>query len=484
MFEKICACLLRLYPSAFRARYEEEALQLYRDRLRDETGMFQRCRLYFDLLLDALVALPQAWGNTSAVSNAAPLVATAQNIPSFRLLDKQPLRPVPILIGSTFSFAALSAFGLMMRLPSPSRSYSISSRPSPIKSVTKRLNHAAPAVNDDHAATANGSGAAGAPQRQSPTGNASTIPVDSGVRLDDAERGRVIRAVASILVAHYVDPQKAHEASDLLLTREKRGEYGAIVDGPTLAGRLTKDIRASTKDSRVLVQYNRHAIPNSPPVPSAAQREEYRAAMLRQNCTIGKVQVLPNNIGYIKFNFFPDPIVCSPIFHASVRRLNQSDAIIFDLRDNTGGIPDMVADVAAELFDKPVLWYNPRATPNASMLPSAHGSKLANKPVYILTSTRTFSGAEHFTYDLKMLKRATVIGETTRGGHPGAVYHIDDHFWMVVPEVRKPSPYGTLDWQGTGVEPDVKVRAADALAIAEKLAARKLRMAVRSGSSR
>src|SRR5262249_804838 len=150
--------------------------------------------------------------------------------------------------------------------------------------------------------------------------------------------------------------------------------------------------------------YNRHAIPNSPPTPLAAQREEYRAAMMRQNCTVEKVQVLPNNIGYIKFNFFPDPTVCSAIFHASIEQLDQSDAIIFDLRDNTGGFPDMVADVAAELFDQPVLWYNPRATPNASMLSPAHDSKLANKPIYILTSSRTFSGGEHFTYDLKMLK--------------------------------------------------------------------------------
>lgn len=129
----------------------------------------------------------------------------------------------------------------------------------------------------------------------------------------------------------------------------------------------------------------------------------------------------------------------------------------------------MVAYVAAELFDQPVLWYNPRATPNPSMLSPASRSKLADKPVYILTSSRTFSGAEHFTYDLKMLKRATIIGEATRGGHPGAAFRIDDHFWMAVPESRKSSPYGTLDWPDTGAEPDVKVKAADALTIAEKL---------------
>ncbi|HLY41600.1 MAG TPA: S41 family peptidase [Terracidiphilus sp.] len=297
-------------------------------------------------------------------------------------------------------------------------------------------------------------------------------PIPDGLRLDPSDRVRVVEAVAAIVRAHYSAPQKAHEASELLLTREKSGAYDAIGDGPTLAERLTQDIQGSTHDSHLMVQYSANAIPSIPPTPSAAQREQYRLAMLKQNCTIERVQVLPGNVGYMKFNFFPDPAACGTTFHASLEKLSRSDAIIFDLRDNAGGLPDMVAELAAMLFDYPVVWYNPLATPNASMLPPAKGRRFARKPVYILTSARTFSGAEHFAYNLKMLKRATVVGETTRGGHQGKPYHIDEHFWMAVPEVRKPGPYGPLDWEGAGVEPDVKVSAPDALAQAEKLAAK------------
>lgn len=471
MSEKIYACLLRLYPPAFRARYQEEVLQLYRDRLRDNPGLSHRFQLHCELLVDALVALPQAWRNTYTASTPSP-VATAESTPSFRLLDEDPIHPASALIGSALSFAAISAFGFMLSFPPHSRSSSSSNQPSPVESVMERLNGAMPIGSDDQPAIAIGSAAAGASHGQSQPNNASAIVVGSVAGLDGAERDRVIHAAASILLAHYVDTQKAHAASDSLLTREKRGEYNAIGDGATLAERLTKDIQSSTHDANVAVQFSRNAIPDSAPVPSAAQREEYRTEMMRQNCTVEKVQVLPNNIGYMKFNFFPEPAVCGTTFHSSMKQLDHSDAIIFDLRDNRGGFPDMVADVAAELFGHAVLWYNPRATPNASTLSPVPGSKLADKPIYILTSSRTFSGAEHFTYDLKMLKRATVIGETTQGGHPGAVYHIDDHFWMAVPEVRTPSPYGTLDWNGTGVEPDVKVSASDALTTAEKLAAR------------
>ena len=57
-----------------------------------------------------------------------------------------------------------------------------------------------------------------------------------------------------------------------------------------------------------------------------------------------------------------------------------------------------------------------------------------DKPVFVLTSSRTFSGGEEFTNNLKSLKRATIVGETTGGGaHPVAGERINDHFKIGVP---------------------------------------------------
>jgi retinol-binding protein 3 len=92
----------------------------------------------------------------------------------------------------------------------------------------------------------------------------------------------------------------------------------------------------------------------------------------------------------------------------------------------------------------------------------------------VLTSDRTFLGAEEFSYDLKMLKRATLVGETTAGAaHMVGPHRIDDHFMILVPYARSINPISKTDWEGRGVEPDVNVDAADALATAEKLAERK-----------
>jgi C-terminal processing protease CtpA/Prc len=93
----------------------------------------------------------------------------------------------------------------------------------------------------------------------------------------------------------------------------------------------------------------------------------------------------------------------------------------------------------------------------------------------VLTSTRTLSAAEHFSYDLKMLKRVTLVGETTGGAaHSGVFHRIDDHFGIGIPETRAINPFANADWEGKGVEPDVKVESADALETAEKLAETRL----------
>ena len=190
-----------------------------------------------------------------------------------------------------------------------------------------------------------------------------------------------------------------------------------------------------------------------------------------------QVEVLPNRIGYLKLDFFPDTSVCGATAKAAMAKLNDADAIIFDLRDNTGGFPDMVSLLASYLFDHPVYMYSPRGAPTTDSWTHSPvpGNKLADKPVYILTSRTTWSGAEQFSYDLKMLKRATLVGETTRGGaHAGVFHRIDDHFGMGIPEQKPINPYGKSDWEGVGVAPNVQVNAADALVTATKLAEAKL----------
>jgi C-terminal processing protease CtpA/Prc len=164
--------------------------------------------------------------------------------------------------------------------------------------------------------------------------------------------------------------------------------------------------------------------------------------------------------------------VCQATATAAMAKLNDADALIFDLRDNGGGFPSMVSLVAAYLFDHPEYMYCPLENTTAESWTHSPvpGNKLANKPVYILTSSRTISAAEEFTYDLKMLKRATLVGETTAGAnHVANLHAIGDNFYVATVEVRAINPYSKYNWNDTGVDPDFKVRAPDALKAALRL---------------
>jgi C-terminal processing protease CtpA/Prc len=158
---------------------------------------------------------------------------------------------------------------------------------------------------------------------------------------------------------------------------------------------------------------------------------------------------------------------------AAMTFLAGTRAMIIDLRQNGGGSPRMVALVASYLFDRRThlndLWTRSTdATEEFWTQDSVAGRRFGGeKPVFVLTSARTFSGGEEFTYDLKTLKRATIVGETTGGGaHPVRGRRIDDHFMIGVPFARAVNPVTHTNWEGVGVEPDTKVPAADALTTA------------------
>jgi C-terminal processing protease CtpA/Prc len=158
-------------------------------------------------------------------------------------------------------------------------------------------------------------------------------------------------------------------------------------------------------------------------------------------------------------------------------RLNDTSAIIFDLRDNRGGHPEMAKQIAAWLFERPVGWYNPdeRSAGQSMTHSPVRNSRLVSKPVYILTSSRTVDGDEQFVYNLKMLKRVTVIGERTRveaTSRPS--YQNDDHLGTPMKPLTKSC--NRADCKGAGVAPDVKVKASDALRVAEESALTKVEM--------
>ncbi|HEX4021966.1 MAG TPA: S41 family peptidase [Acidobacteriaceae bacterium] len=482
MSEKIYVLLLGLYPSQFRKAYGDEAIQLFRDRLREEQGFFSRVRLWWDLLADLVVSLPREYRYLHPALAGTSSRERLEGVPSFDVLEDGSPRPEALCFGGVLSLVILAVFSTLIN---SSGGYG-RVRGSVLHDLAPTVMQSAlfgSANTQDARNAASKSAASGPtpplarqPMEQS-AGGASTQKASEDANLDAAERQRVIDRAVANLKQYYFDREVAQETADALLAHEKNGDDNTATQGATFADLLTRQMRDASHDMHLVIEYSQNPLPAGPPVQTADGQARFRKAMLQQNCMIRKVEILPHDIGYLKLDFFPDASVCAPMVKTAMASLNHADAIIFDLRDNVGGFPATVSLIASYLFDHPEYMYGPRGAPTVdswTRSPVA-GNMLADKPVYVLTSGSTWSGAEQFSYDLKMLKRATLVGETTRGGaHAGVFHRIDDHFGMGIPEEKAINPFGKADWEGVGVEPDVKVKAADALETAIKLAEARL----------
>ena len=296
--------------------------------------------------------------------------------------------------------------------------------------------------------------------RRIPTG-AKTEPIT----LDDAARTKVITQVAGVLERFHVDAKTGKALSRDVRKRAARGDYRSLMYPEDFARRLTRDLREVGKDKHLELRFSYAIQPTGPP----ARNPDADSRMRAGNCGFEKAEHLRPNIGYLKFNFFGDPEVCAPTASAAMNFLADSDLLILDLRDNNGGMGDMVTFVASYLFAKRTHLSDgfrraDDVTTEHWTSPDVPGRKFADKPVFVLISKRTFSAGEALAYVLQDLKRATLIGEQTVGGSGTIEFKpIDDHFVVVVPTGSVISPVTKTTWAGSGVVPDVKVAADDAL---------------------
>lgn len=309
---------------------------------------------------------------------------------------------------------------------------------------------------------------------------------DSALTLDAKTRTQVVEAAIREMNERYVFPDVAKALEADLRKKLSAGEYNAAQfnDPKAFADRLTADVQAVTKDKHLRVRHSPTVLgPMRERQPTPAELDEMRKRAATQNFGFERVERLRFNIGYLDMRGFMSAEMAGHKAAAAMTLLSDTEALIVDLRQNGGGDPAMVALITSYLVDE-------RTHLNSMSFRSAGSTRTeewwtstwvpgerfgGKKPVYVLTSNRTFSAAEEFSYNLKNLKRATIVGETTGGGaHPGGNRRLNDHFLMFVSNGRSINPISKTNWEGTGVEPDIKVAASDALRVAQLEILRKL----------
>jgi C-terminal processing protease CtpA/Prc len=315
------------------------------------------------------------------------------------------------------------------------------------------------------------------PLRAQPLGREPDGPIDA------ARAKAAVQGLAQALRKRYVFPDAGERYANSVLTRLAAGGYRATT-ASAFAEAVNKDLQAVRKDRHLWVRFDPDFVPVDPAAePTAAEKARDRRMAAWRNFGVEKVERLPGNIALLDLRGFLPIELSASALAAAMNLVAGSNALIIDLRQNGGGHPETVAFLCTYLFaeDKEAIHLNDiydrpenktRQYWTESTVP---GARYADKPVYLLTSARTFSAAEEFSYNLQVLKRATLVGETTGGGaHPGDVLAIGGGFVAFIPSGRAINPVTRTNWEGVGVKPDIAAPAAQAVKVAHLAALRTL----------
>lgn len=283
----------------------------------------------------------------------------------------------------------------------------------------------------------------------------------------ETPRGRVA-LVAQAIEDHYFDAGRGRTIADGLREAAGHGAFDALNPPSALADALTGRLKPLDGHFRVRVAGTAEAGARRPPPPMGDG--------------IGRVDVLPGNIGvlglhgFADFEFGRDDQPARRAIDAALQRLAHVEAMVVDLRGNRGGSPAMVGYLAsafvapgADIFNT----FHSREGTQSEAPVQWHAAPRTQLPLYVVIDGRTGSAAESFAYTLQQARRATIVGEPSGGAaNPGRMFDAGGGLEVFVPTGSPVNPASHGNWEGVGVQPDVRVAGGEALDAALRLARR------------
>jgi Peptidase family S41/N-terminal domain of Peptidase_S41 in eukaryotic IRBP len=306
-----------------------------------------------------------------------------------------------------------------------------------------------------------------------------TVQDDGSQAAEQLSAREIVTKALELLRANYVFPELAGQAAAAIAARLAAGEYDSL-DEIQLTELVTEQLQEATDDRHLALRLGEVAPPRARPEPEPGKPEDHEARRLamRQrgrldNFGIRQVERLDGNVGYLDLRRMPVPANAGPAITAAMELVAGTYALIIDMRRNGGGSPEGVVFWCSYLVDEHPTHLNDIFSAETGetrqfwALPYVPGTRYLDRPVYVLTSHRTFSGGEDLCYTLQAIKRAEIVGETTGGGaHPTRAFPVSAAVHVAVPFARSVNPVTGSNWQGTGVVPDVAVAAEQAYDVA------------------
>jgi len=306
-----------------------------------------------------------------------------------------------------------------------------------------------------------------------------SVPDDGSLAAGRLSGREIVARALALIRANYVFSELAGQAATAIEARLAAGEYDQL-DEITLTELVTRHLQQATGDGHLALMLGDVPQPSPRPGPRPGEPKDHEARQLARrqrfrldNFGIRRVERLDGNVGYLDLRRMPEPANAGPAIAAAMELVAGTYTLIIDMRRNGGGSPEGVVFWCSYLLDEESTHLNDifhadtGQTRQFWALPYVPGTRYLDRPVYVLTSRRTFSAGEDLCYTLQALDRAEIIGETTGGGaHPTRVYPVSAAVCVGIPFARPVNPVTGANWQATGVVPDTAVPQAEAYNVA------------------
>ena len=294
--------------------------------------------------------------------------------------------------------------------------------------------------------------------------------------LKNQGKKELIEKISDLVSENYVFPVLGKKYGQEILTRFKSGEFDKINDLKAFGEHVTAALQKLMNDKHLLFRLVEASDLGERKEGSLHHPVRYYRLGKREHLGIFRLDWIENEIGYLDYRRFYYHQEAKAMLLNTIQFLSPANAIIIDLRENHGGSGHLIPLLCSYFLPHPTqltgTYYRQEdITEEWWTFEKIEGKRLLDVPLFVLISQNTFSAAEYLAYDLKVRKRATLVGETTKGGaHSVDLFPVGDQFEIYIPTARAINPVTGSNWEGTGVLPDVTVPSESALDTAIVLA--------------
>jgi tetratricopeptide (TPR) repeat protein len=277
------------------------------------------------------------------------------------------------------------------------------------------------------------------------------------------EKEEIVEEISQLLEDNYVYPDLGEKYGEEFIEMFESGAFDTITDAKVFGESVTAALNKISNDKHIRFRLIEASDLGESKEGSLHHPVRYFRLGQTENLGFFRLDWIEGEVGYLNFRRFYSPTVAKEMLLCAIKFLSRANAIIIDLRENHGGSADMIPLLISYFLEHPTqlsgtYFRQDDITIEIWTLEKVETERLLNVPLFLVIGKNTFSAAESFAYDLQVLKRATLVGDSTKGGaHSVDLFQIGEHFEIYISTARAVNPVTKSNWEGTGVIPDVYV---------------------------